>query len=250
MFIEEYVYELTLKIAIDEIETVNFDDFIYFLKSRTGKTTIECKVDEIVIHHLTSRVSSPKLTDNLYNLYESLLQPTDISNFFKVYGIEFKKSDDSLLCFYKGELINWDDFESSGTVAMVKRRLNNKDHCINGYLLPGEIFKYSNVNSLKYYPEILDNIMSVLNINIHDWLSKRKIYIITFKAKFRDIIIDGKDNLNVKQKLKYIFECAILYLSNKLINRELSEWENPVIRLKDELSVSSENILIVQEIEC
>lgn len=251
LYLEEYIYEITLKMQLGEIEHIDFESFINHIKNRTGRNTIKCKVDDVLIHHLTARISEPKQTDNLYNLYHSLIQQTDLSEFFRKHEIEFIKSGESLLCYHKGNLVNWEDFESSGTVAMIKRRLNNKDHCVNGYLLPGTIHKYRNVEHLNLYPEILENIMRVLKTGDYktEWLNKKKTYCISFKAKLNEVIIDGKDSLNKKEKLTFIFECVIYYLVSRARNSEIEEDNNPVIRLNDELNVSYENIVTVQEIE-
>ncbi len=142
--------------------------------------------------------------------------------------------------------MNWSDFydQKEGPAArMINRRLEgNKlfspDKCVNGFLFNGDIYENGNVRHIRYYPEILENILRVVGKGaaVTEWVQRAQPFIVVFKTRIENIVFDGISNLNTKQKIFRILRYCLYYLSKKNLD-DWSQHDNPIIRLKDCLQV-------------
>ncbi|MCO7126610.1 hypothetical protein NIE88_12630 [Sporolactobacillus shoreicorticis] len=236
----------------ENAKCINLKDFLNTVESKKEPSDL---FDYVTLSHLTTRISNPK-NSPLYNLDTSLLKNTDISNFFKKCGILFRSENGKIKVINDGKKVDWNEYEQSGTVQMIKHRLEylNKymDRCINGYLFNEKIYHIRDINHLNSCPEIIQNILCALNKNkyIYDWYKNAKPYILTFRANISDIIFDGTglNYLTKKQKTYRILRCVLFYLSKKYLNRWSND-DNPMVRLKDKLNVRCEDMVNIQIIE-
>ncbi|WP_025731112.1 hypothetical protein [Heyndrickxia ginsengihumi] len=255
--IRYYIVKNKFDLVDSDINDVDLQKFFIFLKRDNNQEKITPMMDSITISHLTTRISDLE-EDNatIYNLFGSLLQDTDLSLFFKEYGITFKEKNGKIEVTNDGKIIDWEKYHDKAPVAgMVKKRLEGYsitgvDKSINGFLFNGEIYKNRNVNHILRYPEILENILRVMkkDFAVYEWMKRATPYIITFKVNINDLVFDSCDKLNNKQKVYRIIKHCLIFLSKKLLT-EWSENENPIIRLKDNLHVKSHDILKIRKVE-
>jgi hypothetical protein len=257
--IRYYIIRNHFKIIKTDVEEIDIDDFINFLYKNNPSKSINLLFDELTISHLTSRIEKKDLTQEpLYNLFNALINQTEINAFLQDEGIRCIKHENKIFVYYKGKRINWSDFFNgyeSGTARMLKNRLEGysfggTDKCVNGFLFNGEIYKNPNVDHLKKIPEILENMLRLLGrMDIIDkWCAKSTSYIITFKSNINDIIFDGYEDLTNEQKCLRVIKYCLFFLSKKLIN-DWAEYHNPIIRLKDELDVEPNQIINVRKVD-
>lgn len=219
----------------------------------------DVRFDKVTISHLTTRFDLESInTKPLYNLYDALLQETDISSFMKKYDIKFELNSGKIQVIFKGNAVNWENYLSSykePTVRMVINRLEGSsksvaDKCVNGFLFNDKIFKNQNVTHLIFGPEIVQNICDILlgsNIAPIYWQKNSKILSVIFKVDIKDIIFDEDSHLNNKQKIYYLYRHALYYL----ILKRKHVWRpgnSPIIRLKDKLNVPSKDIVAIETI--
>lgn len=212
------------------------------------------KFDSIIISHLTSRLETPK-DKPILNLLDTLTSDTDLSSFLKFKGLIFKEEKNQLNTYYNGNIVNWDLYSNS-YASRIKVRFRKKgkyiDNCINGFLFNYFFWKDSDVEHIIKCPEILHDICSVLKREdiIDEWRKSVKTYALGFEASVKDIIIDERCRLKTKRsKIYYIYKQVIYFLCLDYKNLWEDRWDNPIIRLKDNLSLPSANFFGYYEVE-
>lgn len=258
--IRYYILRNYFKFTIPDL--IDIKDFFNFIKNNDG---VDCKeytnicIHEVSLFHLTSRINNNVVNQKceIYNLFDALTQKTDISMFLESNGFEFEQIDNTIQTRYLGKIIDWSQYfeGNEGPAArMINRRLKGSnivsvDKCINGFLFGGNISNNLDVSHIYYCPEIVENMLRVLNKHdlIKYWTDHSTPYIITFKSNIEDIVFDWKPNLNNKQKVFRIYRYLLYYLGSKIKN-QWSENDNPIIRLKDEINVPAGNIISFDEL--
>lgn len=235
-----------------DYEFPDFRNLVDFLKLKTGNKFFKIEFSKIFITltHITTRSNSSNNNEPLYNMYEALINKTEISNYLKSKNIEFSKEKNFLKCYFNGKIVNFNEYRTSynsSIISMIERRLNNKDHCINGFLFQNNAEKNSNIIHLKYGPEIMNNIMRVLGIDNRDWFEKRNIYKIIVKVPFLKVIIDEYSfeeiEYNEEEKMIKIVTALIKGVISLVIDKEISEKDNYILRLEENLSIPAESII-------
>lgn len=252
-YIMKYGIEIIKEITVDSID---LSEFLHFLFRYNKDLEHTLEFDEITLSHLTTRTSIIH-NQQLFNLFNALIQDTEIKEFLNNEGIVFELVGKKLKTIYNGKLVDWAiyfDGDWGSTARMVNNRLegNSKgvtDKCVNGFLFNSDIHKHRNVSHIARLPEILENILRILGCAsaITKWTISAKPYVITFKADVTNTIFDEdrKHTLNNRQKKNLLIKYCLYYLSI----RRYSDWDeddNPIIRLKDELSVPVSDILNIR----
>jgi hypothetical protein len=80
------------------------------------------------------------------------------------------------------------------------------------------------------------------------WRNHCNILVVSFKANINDILFDENHRLNNKQKLFHIYRHVIYYLCKRVFANWI-EYDNPIIRLKDKLSVPASKIVSLRKIK-
>ncbi len=238
---------------------IDIEDFFGFLSEKNQQPVIT--LNKVTIAHLTSRLENDcnKLKlEPLYNLFDALTNDTDLKRFFGDEGLKFIEKNGQILTRLDGELVDWSDYfvDTKEPVArMIYRRFigydcNSIDRCINGFLFNGEIYKCPSVRHIYDCPEIVDNILRVLNKKdaISKWVKNATPYIFVFKADLQDIIFDDDDSLNNEQKQYHILQYCLFYLLKQSKN-DWSEYNNPMVRLKSNLNILEKDIIEKVKIE-
>lgn len=216
--------------------------------------------DNVTISHLTTRsessIENPK---PIYNLHDSLLHDTELSFKLKESGIMFRKSKKGIDTYLDGSLIDWESMipksNEEPCIRMIMRRLQpnryfpEADKCINGFLFGGDIWENSDVRHIIEMPEFAENILRVLGKRkaINEWRSKVKAYVITFQVPVSRIIFDGSNKLNRRQTQYCLLRHAFYYLS-KIRQGDWDQWDNPIIRLEDNLNVEAYQIVSIRAV--
>ena len=212
------------------------------------------KFDSCVISHLTTRTSLADESDILC-LIKVLSGATDISRFLASKEITFKETAEGLVTYYNNKIVDWKKFDSPFAYRMIKRlRIRGKyiDNCINGFLFNHLIWEDSNAEHIKDCPEIVTDICYVLNRQdiLHEWRSISTSYTLGFLADVKDIIFDEHSRFKTtKSKIYLIYKYAVYYLVQLHHGVWNSRFDNPIIRLKDNCSISKDNIFGFYEIE-
>ncbi len=255
-FITQYGFKY---ITERKVENVNLVEFKRFFRKRKVLNYLNLEnLNEITISHLTTRTDDIEYIKEkpLYNLFEVLLKDTALRKFMIEKGVEFRSENAKIVTLFDGNIVDWSIYYNTTwgpTARMINNRLegNSKrvvDKCINGFLFNGQIYKNTNVSHIKRMPEIAENILRVLRKNgaVQEWSKKSKPYVVIFQSKIEDIIFDenNKTKLNNKQKKYQIFKYCLYFLACAKYG-DWSESDNPIIRLKNEISVSANNIVKV-----
>lgn len=205
------------------------------------------KFDSCVVSHLTTRINPPNESD-IYCLIDTLVKPTDISKFLASKSITFKKEKQGLNVYYNGELVDWNNFNCSSSYRARKRlRTQGKyiDNCINGFLFNHLFWEDSNVEHIKYCPEIVIDICDELKRRdiISEWEKISTTYALGFIMDVGDITFDEYTRFKTtKSKIYLIYKFIVYFLVQIYHNEWSARLDNPIIRLKDNKSVSKENI--------
>ncbi|MCT4596023.1 MAG: hypothetical protein N4A57_17385 [Anaeromicrobium sp.] len=261
--VEEYIYSnLRELLCVDSVKEINVQKFINYIISKSSdsiKSVEDVYIDKITISHLTTRKNKKELENNpIRNLFNVLTESTTLQKHFAKHNIIFKKYKGILRIYNDGILVDFSDYynKSNGpTARMISRRFEGNsfygpDKCVNGFLFNKELESNGNVRHIQYYPEILENIARVIKKNelINDWQYQNKTFKVTFWVDVNNLTFDNNKYLNYKRKVFLIYR----YLLYFLIKDMYSNWDghdNPIIRLKDGIDVSSKDIYLIEEIK-
>lgn len=250
-----------------KLEDVSLEDF--FTKVFGNKLEKEdlynrIKFAYITVSHFASRLNGANDVENqpLYNLFDALTNDTGISLYMRENGFQFIKENNSILTFYKGEKVNWEDYfrvgvsKEIGNPQRIQVRLirgyEGNDKCINGFLF-GEYLNRNNYIKMVSLgcPEIISDICGVLNRTdmIKYIKDNSHNYVVTFKEKISNIMFMKDIHLDNYNKLLKIYKYVIFYLCKNFCNTWYENMDNQMLRLKDELNVPSENIIEAKKVE-
>ncbi|OMC63536.1 hypothetical protein BK121_26770 [Paenibacillus odorifer] len=247
---------------VSEVSNVDINHFFGYVAGKRGQLKLsfnEVIFEQVSINHLTTRigVNNPD-GEPLYNLVDALVNETCLKEFLQSNGLEFKENQGKLQTYYNKVLVNWDDYcndDNKHSVGMIKRRFAgsknvSQDKCVNGFLFSEGIHEHSDVKHILYGPEIMQDMCRVLCRTdiLSEWRQQRKIFSVNFKADISKVIFDYNDRLNNKQKIFRIYRYIINYFSKQLFG-QLSDYDNPIIRLKDTFSVPTKDIMSFREID-
>jgi len=146
---------------------------------------------------------------------------------------------------YNGSVVIWDDCRSNLYASVAKSKLEGglgivQDKCVNGFLFnEDKLHERPEVRNLGV-PEILQQTLLALNRKdiCKEWMAQKRLFVIIFKAKVDDLVFDDASRLSDKAKKIKLINSCINYLMHDRKN-------NPVIRLKDDLSVVADDIVKV-----
>lgn len=248
-----------------QLEDVSLDDFfgkIFNEQIKKDDLYNRIKFNWVTVSHFSSRLDDKNIEKKpLHNLFDVLINDTDLSFYMKENGFQFVKEKNSIITFYKGEKVNWEDFYEEELkngnpnriqVRLVRGYKGVNDKCINGFLFAEDLYKNNYVkNILSGCPEIIKDICGVLGRKdmIKYIENNSQNYVITFKEKVSNIIFDGNSKLNYKSKIYRIYKYVILYLCSKFCNKWDENSNNPITRVKDDINVSIENIVEVKKVD-
>lgn len=248
-------YISTRHFRLSDIDNIDIDHFIKYLSAFKGQSlTLPTTSIDITIFHLTSRVTNKNLYETtLFNLHDALLNPTEVFQLFYESRIEFKQQNDQILVYLNGQKINWHSYKTSTAQLIINRLEGNhfylKDSTINGFLFFDKIVYHGDVEHLVLGPEIVQNIFEVLKMEdkLSSYQKKLKVYIIGFKVPSHLITFD-KLPMPAHETNRYLLKCTLKYLADDFASRLIS-YDNPMIRLPENLNIFANNIMYVYEFD-
>lgn len=99
--IRYYIIRNHFKIIKTDVEEIDIDDFINFLYKNNPLKSINLLFDELTISHLTSRLEKKDLKQEpLYNLFNALINKTEINTFLQNAGITFVEQENKIIVNY------------------------------------------------------------------------------------------------------------------------------------------------------
>lgn len=233
----------------EDINIASFFNGIGIRFDSKAELYTKIKFDTCVMSHVTSRITPPNNTDVL-NTIKVLTTETDLSKYLKSYGIIFKESSKCIDVYYNSEKLD------VSNDAMLRRRLRKEgnwmDNCINGFLINDNFWKDSNVVHLKSCPEIVSVVCCKIKRHdiIREWNEKTTPYALGFLVNLQDIIFDEYTKYKtIKSKVYFTYKNLIYYLVQNYHGEWNPRFNNLIIRLKDNLIVSRENVIGYYEIE-
>lgn len=252
-YIDYFILKNMFEIKKDSVKDINVSNFFEFLSSYSSEEiATDLKFTHITISHLSPRLNLKSITDEpLYNLSNALINNTELSSFLNNEGLICTTHKDIVNVIHNVSKVNWKDYDSSTSQIIINRLEGNsvwstRDNSINGFLFHGKIYENKNVRHILRIPEILYNMLTVLGKQkaITEYVKKSTPYIISFKIPVADIMFDedGYEKLNNKQKKLHILRYCLYYLSLKK-RLEWSEYDNPIVRLKDNLNLDKDKII-------
>lgn len=249
------IYVSTFKIKLIDFDKIDIQHLIKYLSVFENKNVIlPTSPIDVTIFHLTTRMNKKNIYKNpLYNLHDALLNPTEISELFNESKISFHTEKQIIKVHYKGQEINWSDYDSNVARLIINRLEGNhsysKDSTVNGFLFLDKIHKHYNIEHLISGPEIVQNIFEVLNKSDDLEAYQKKImpYIIGFKVSSDFLVFDNIPKLESPIN-EYLLKFCLKKLADEIMySSNLND--NPMVRFQDELNIPDSNILYVYEID-
>ena len=229
----QYYSEFSRLVAIDNIELIN----------------------EILFFHLSRRLNGSENNTIGRNLEDLLIHDSEIKCFLKRYHIDFEIKEQHIATYYYDKEVDWDNCEN-GNSCYMKSRLGyykgRQDFCINGFGLKEYLCKNQYYSILKDAPEFISQIGECLNIDgiVEDYRDNSSFYCYVYRIPIELIIFDGYDDYTIADKQEHIVKCALFRLQ-QVINNEsdfIIEYDNPVIRLKDNYTIPDKYCVTKEQI--
>lgn len=213
----------------------------------------EKTIDEMYVYHLTRRLNDADLSCD--NLKELLLTENVFRIFLQKHKVTFFERDEHPILYYCGKEVDLSN-ESDVNVLYLRRRLgynsNNIDYCFNGFAFKDLLMNNSYTYNLYECPEFIDALSHCLNDSSikSDYFNNSKYYCVTYKLKINEIVFDGKDLLTAEEKIDYFISQLCLRLLDYRYNnvQTLSDSENPIIRVKDDVCIPAKDMVEQKEI--
>ena len=205
-------------------------------------------IDEIYVYHLSRRLNDEFENDSTYNLKYLLLNKSVISKFLKKHEITFSEVDGHPTMFYKGKMIDLLDRYLRGRLGYDE---NYADYCFNGFALKDQLIKNDYTNILSRCPEFIQILSKYLENDYicNNYYNNSKYYCYTYKLKMSDIIFDDCNKLTNEEKTNYFIIKIFNRLSEYLrYGCYINDSMNPIIRLRDDVNVSSDDLCYKEEI--
>lgn len=216
---------------------------------------IDEKLEFIQMFHLSRRLKNTDIKAN-NNLKQLLLQQSPLSDFFKNHKITFKSNECHIEMYYNGKLQPLDDeFRyDGGNIYYLKSRLGHnkvQDYCVNGFVFRTFLEKNHYFSSLRYCPELVGNIESLLGIQgmSEDYYNKSKYYCIEYLIPMKEIEFDigNPPKTDTEKTLEFLYY-AILRLYDEWRRSSFSCDENLIIRLLDDANIKPEWFINAEEL--
>ena len=219
------------------------------------KHQIKENVDYILFFHLTRRLNNSSMDFSGKNLKELLLTDNEISSFLKNHNVEFKFNGEYIDIYYNKKLIQLKEGLESN-IPYLKSRLGHfkyrKDYCFNGFAFKDLLYRNDYAKNLFYGPEFITVIWDFLNcptIKI-DYFKNSKYFCYEYLVPIKNVYFDEVDSLNTSKKAQYLinkilnrlFDYEDLYIDN------ISDYQNPGLRLNDDVSMNEKYFVSKEEI--
>lgn len=244
-----YLFNNAKKIKdVDEIHSI----FKKFLNDHITNVII----DEVLFFHLSRRLNNDNDCNIANNLFDLLSTENSITLFLKEHQIEFSPCNNKYLkLIYKGKEIPLDQM-SKFPVKYIKKRLgyfeDYLDFCVNGFLLRDLLCYNEYKSKLIKAPEFIISLSYLLeDTSIEtDYTKNSKFYCFEYLVPLKNIVFDGKDNLDSQEKLIYLLINVLdrLYKHHTSYKNINDDDNNPIIRLSDKDTMKKEYFLKKEEI--
>lgn len=200
--------------------------------------------DEILFFHLSRRLKGTE-NETSYNLHELLTSNNSFLEFLNAHQITFRKgAGNRIILCYRDRQISLENTMST-EVCYLRSRLGynsgRKDFCFNGFAFRDLLMKNQYTRQLQDCPEILECLERYLRIKglVEDYAEKSKYYCFMYKFPIENVIFDGQDDLIVEEKqLHLLNQVAYRLYQYSGDSRYLCDYDNPILRLKDDDNVS------------
>ena len=234
-------------------EPFNTDIFQNELITIFSNLSPEKVIDEMYVYHLTRRLNDADLScTNLKNL---LLKENAFSLFLKKHNVTFLERDNHPILYYCGKEVDLGNTTDVDVLYLRERlgyNFESKDYCINGFAFKDLLMKNTYTYNLYECPEIIDVLSRYFNdasIKM-DYFNNSKYYCFTYKLKLNNILFDENDSWKVEDKINYfIVQLSLrllMYMDNN--QQKLYDDDNPIIRIIDDVRISSKDIIEQEEI--
>lgn len=246
-----YALERTLAYDLDS-KCTYYDERGHFFDWVKGRVQNEdsLSIKNITIFHFARRLEAIEDLEKmpLHNLREIVNSENKLTNFLKEHDITFVSNNGYISCFYKDIKL---DFSS-------KRNRLNEDSCINGYFFGGKIYNEGDIRVLRICPEFIQDIEQVVKEQVleedsqfdlsYNYQQRSKAFIFKIKVPINALIFDGcgfENECDIKYNTVEVYNNIGSYLINEVLGKGV---RNKVIRLKDDATVSIEDVLEIFEI--
>lgn len=203
--------------------------------------------DEILLFHLSRRLSGTEDETEGRNLSDLLLTQNPFSSFLKENSIEFIKGNQHIDVLYKGKIIDWDKC-MYGNSSYMKSRLGyfkgREDFCFNGFAMKDLLYKNNYARELFEIPEFLGQLIDCLRcVDVgHKYMENSEYFCYEYKLPVSVIIFDGYDCYSDVMKQKYLLRCVLQRLNQYLTQKPkyIFDDDNPILRLADNYTIPSQ----------
>lgn len=240
---------------LSDIGNLSDDDVFRRLNDLASKDS-NAFPDEILFFHFTRRLNSAENETEGKNLADLLLTDNSFSFFLRSYGITFAiKEHPYIDVYYKGQMINWDNY-ITGNSKYMKLRLGyykgREDFCFNGFALKDCLLKNGYAKELFCGPEIIEQLGNCLGLDEmkKDYQKNSKYFCFEYKFPMSRIIFDGHEEYSDILKQKYLLTKVLQRLCEyqTLKCQPASDDNNLILRLPDTYTAPSEYYVTKEEV--
>lgn len=216
---------------------LNMDEFNKIINVFLDEHCPKEQINQILFFHLSRRLNESINDVTGYNLEYLLTENSTLKKFLKKHEIEFIKGQEHIKLYYKKKE-QYIDFYSNG--EYLKRRLgyyNIKDYCFNGFAFKDILYRNTYANLLLEGPEFIINLGEYLEItNLYeDYYQNSKYFCYEYCIPIEKVIFDKNEYMSVQEKQRYLLTQIIvrLYDYNQSSMKDMSDCDNPILRLRD-----------------
>lgn len=229
-----------------------FDNIINeFIKSHLP----ERQIDKILFFHLGRRLNNAK--DIMYgnNLFDLLTTDNAFSRFLIQHKVKFRPQNGHLELYYDNEYISLENTYEQN-VPYLRSRLGynagNEDFCFNGFAFKDLLYRNSYAIELFDVPEFVGILATFLNKNKigTDYYENSKYYCYEYCVPIDMIFFDGHTKMSLEDKKIYIVNQILHRIHDYLYSdiKYMSDNENPILRLSDDITMSEKYYIGKEEI--
>ena len=195
------------------------------------------QIDQVLFFHLSRRLNESIDNVNCYNLAYLLTEDSTLNHFLKKYGIEFIREQEHIKLYYNKKEQNIDFYQNAG---YLKKRLgyyNIKDYCFNGFAFKDILYRNEYSKMLLEGPEFIINLGdNFKSINLcKDYCQKSRYFCYEYCFPIEKVLFDENENMTTQEKQRYLITQIIirLYHYNQFSIKNMSDDDNPILRLRD-----------------
>lgn len=242
-----FVVKYLPRYSFANAQSISLEEFYQYFNVRIN----DIKIDYITLNHVTTRFKNDIVEGKPLKPLSTILGENNLlTEFMKNHEIVFEKHNTRIETFYKGNMLDWNKFDSY-SVGRLKNRLwgynDKQDICVNGFLFQEEMD--NSYIFLTGIPEIIQDIVCALDREDigYEYCKKINCYVLVCKVDINDFLFDTMSKIGNEEKKELLLKHMINFLICKFIKKE-SYIDNEIVRIPDSKKILINDIISIRQI--